>query len=431
MIRLLFFFILLPTLCKASVPDTTVDYFSDLSIRYEDRVYVPAIRTVILSSNPGSLSDATIRLGSEDKLFLLFDDLDGDFKTYSYTVVHCSYDWQPTNISVNEFINGFNDQPITDYSFSRNTLQKFTNYYASFPHDNFKLMLSGNYLLKVFRDNDPEKIIITRRFIVSEEIVTITGSVHPATIVSDRNFKQEVDFKINTGIAISNPFSELKTVIRQNGRWDNAVMNLQPQFVNGSELTYDYEDANVFRGSNEFRWFDTRSLRYQTERVQLIEMGTDGRKHVYLQNDEKRTYKRYLNNPDLNGRFMINSFDGGDSITEADYVYVHFFLKWEIPADEGDIYVFGAMSDWQFKPEMKMIYNYERRGYEAVVLLKQGFFNYEYVLRRDNQAAADDYYAEGMHQETENTYVVYVYQRKPGARFDRLVGIKRFSSRPQ
>ncbi len=431
MIRLFLLFILLPAVCTASAPDTTVDYFSDKSIRYEDHIYEPAIRTVILSSNPGSLSDAVIRLGSDDQLYLLFDDLDGDFKTYSYTVVHCSYDWEPSNLSVADFIDGFQDQPITDYRFSRNTLQKFTNYRASFPHDNFKLLFSGNYLLKVYRDNDPEKLILTRRFIVSEEIVSLTGSVHPATIVSDRNFKQEVDFKINTGNAISNPFSELKTVIRQNGRWDNAVMNLQPQFVNGSELTYDYEDVNVFRGGNEFRWFDTRSMRYQTERVQNIEMGSDGKKHVYLLTDEKRTYKRYLNNPDLNGRFMINSFDGGDSITEADYVYVHFFLKWEIPAEEGDLYVFGAMSDWQFKPEMKMIYNYERRGYEAMVLLKQGFYNYEFVLRRDNQAAADDYFAEGMHQETENTYVVYVYQRKPGARYDRLVGIKRFSSRPQ
>ncbi|MCU0434477.1 MAG: DUF5103 domain-containing protein [Bacteroidia bacterium] len=430
--NLLFVLLFLPLLGHAAVPDTTVDYFSDKSIRYDDRVYEPAIHTVILSSNPGSLSDATLRLGTDDVLYLLFDDLDGDFKNYSYTVQHCTYDWQPSNnLSVGDFIDGFMDQPITDYRFSRNTLQKFTNYRASFPHDNFKLLLSGNYLLKVYRDNDPEKLIITRRFIVSEELVSITGSVHPATIVGDRNFKQEVDFKINTGAVVSNPFTEIKPVIRQNGRWDNAVINMQPQFVNGSEITYDYEDVNVFRGGNEFRWFDTRTLRLQSERVQQIEMGSDGRKHVYLLTDEKRTYKRYMNNPDLNGRFMINSYDGGDSITEADYVYVHFFLKWELPTDEGDIYVFGAMSDWQFRPEMKMTYNYEKRGYEASILLKQGYYNYEFVLRRDNVQAADDFFVEGMHQETENTYVVYVYQRRPGARYDRLVGIKRFTTRPQ
>lgn len=414
---------------KAIVPDTTDEYYSQFALRYTDHVYQQSIRTIILSNNPSSLGEAIMKKDSDDRLFLGFDDLDGDFKNYQYTVVHCTYDWQPSNLSVSDYIDGFAEQPITNYRYSRNTLEQFTYYSTSLPNDNFRLLLSGNYLLKVYRDNDPDKLVLTRRFMIFEDDVLITGTVRAATVVGDRNFKQEVDFKINfTGNDITNPYNELKPVIRQNGRWDNMVTNLQPQFVNGSELIYDYDDRNVFPGGSEFRWFDTRSLRYQSERLQRITT-EGGMKHVYLLPDEKRTYKRYVSGNDINGRFMIKTYDGGDSTVEADYVYMHFFLPWEFPITEGNIYVFGSFCDWQCKPETKMSYNYERKGYEVTILLKQGYYNYEYVLQRDNKNAADDFFVEGMHQETENAYVIYVYQRKPGQYYDRLLGLKRLNSR--
>lgn len=432
--RFLFNFFLLIAFsitAKAAIPDTTEEYYSPFALRYEDYIYQPSIHTIILSSDPSSLGETLMKKGSEDRLFLGFDDLDGDFKSYQYTVIHCTYDWKPSNLSVSDYIEGFQEQPILDYRYSRNTLQKFTYYSTSFPNENFRLLLSGNYILKVYRDNDPDKLVFTRRFMIFEEDVIVTGTVHAATNVGDRNFKQEVDFRINyTGNDIANPFTELKPVIRQNGRWDNMVMNIQPQFVNGNELIYDYDDINVFLGGSEFRWFDTRSLRYQSERVQRMAM-EDGLKHVYLLPDEKRTYKRYVTAQDINGRFMIKTYDGGDSTVEADYVYVHFFLPWEPPITEGNLYVFGSFCDWQCRPETKMVYNYERRGYEAKLFLKQGYYNYEYVLQRDNTKIADNFFIEGMHQETENAYVVYVYQRRPGQRYDRLVGLKRLSSRPQ
>ncbi len=411
------------------LPDSTIEYYAENTLRYDDRAYIPTIATVILSPDVASMLPPIIMLNSEEKLFLSFDDLEGDYKSLWYTVIHCSAEWEPSNASVGDFIDGFPEQQISSYSFSRNTIQRYTHYESQFPNDQFKLLLSGNYLLKVYQDNDPEKLILTRRFMIYGNKVNLTGDVHASTIVADRNYKQEVDFTVTyTTTEITNPFQEIYPVILQNGRWDNAIVGLQPQFAMNQELRYDFEDVNVFKGGKEFRWFDTRTLRLNTERVETISKDSSGY-NVFLLSDERRTYKRYMNNADINGKFYVRTQDSNDSELEAEYCWVHFFMPWDLPVTEGNLYVFGALSDWQCTSKNKMTYNKEKRGYEAKLYLKQGYYNYEYVFLKDKETAADDYVAEGMNQETENDYWILIYFRKVGARTDELVAVKRLNSR--
>lgn len=266
----------------------TIEYFSNKTLRYEDHTYVKNLRTIQLSPEPNALTPPLILLNSEEKLLLNFDDLDGDYKTYNYTITHCNAKWEPSNILVSEFLDGFAENTISDYSFSRNTLQKYTHYNAEFPNQNLKLTKSGNYLLIVYTDNNIENICFSKRFMVFENKVDVNVSIHAATIVENRNFKQEVDFKIiySSG-EITNPYQEIYPVILQNFRWDNAIFGLSPQYVKDLELIYDYDDQNVFGGSSEFRWFDTRSLRYQSDRINKIEKGIDSIYNVWLLPDEK------------------------------------------------------------------------------------------------------------------------------------------------
>lgn len=406
----------------------TVDYYEGNALRYDDRAYIPTISTVILSPDPPTMLPPIIMLNSEDKLYLSFDDLAGDFKSVYYTVVHCSAQWEPSNCAVSDYIDGFAEQAITKYDFSRNTLQKYTHYQTVFPNESFRLLLSGNYIVKVYQDSDHEKLMLTRRFMVYENKVSLSGDVHAPTVVADRNYKQEVDFTVSyTTDEITNPFQEIYPVILQNGRWDNAVVGIQPQFLMNQELRYDYEDVNVFKGGKEFRWFDTRTLRLNTERVEKITK--DSIYHVYLLSDERRTYKRYMNNADINGKFLVHTQDNNNDETESEYCYVHFFLPWPVAEPGGNMYVFGAMTDWQCTSKNKMTYNTARRGYEATLYLKQGYYNYEYVFLKDKETAADNYVAEGMNQETENDYWVLIYFRKVGSRTDELVAVKRLNSR--
>jgi Domain of unknown function (DUF5103) len=410
-------------------PDTA-DYYTERILRYEDRTYVKNIRTVLFSPDVDGLVEPIIKLGSENKLYLSFDDLDGDYKVYNFSIVNCNALWQVSNASVTDYIEGFAQSPISEYRFSRGSIQSYTHYTASFPNFDMKIIHSGNYLLKVYEGNEEEKLIITRRFMVYDEKSTVAMNVHAATIVADRNFKQEVDFTINYNAAeISNPYAEIYPVIMQNHRWDNASFGIQPQFVRDQQLSYDYEDVNVFKGGNEFRAFDTRTLRLQTERVESISRDSTNAYQVQLLPDDKRTYKRYLTSPDINGRFLIRTTDAGNTELEGEYCWVHFFLPWPYPEQSGNVYIFGALSEWRCQPEFRMIYNSAKKGYEGSVYLKQGYYNYEYVLQKDGAAALDDVFAEGMHQETENVYTILVYYRRQGARMDELIGIKSAVSR--
>ena len=415
----------------ANVDSVADDYYGSNTIRYDDFVYKKNIKTVQLRDESFELTKAILNLGSEEKLKLSFDDLDADLKNYSYTLIHCNYNWEPSDLMPNEFIDGFLDNSINDYRYSFNTLQKYTHYNVSFPNNSLRIIKTGNYILKVYQDNNPDNIVITRRFLVFQNKISIESNVVAASIIEDRLFKHEIDFKINySGYQINNPYSDLKIILTQNNRWDNAKTNLKPVYVKDQELVYDYDEQNVFAGGNEFRFFDMRSIRYHSERIYSVKTDSAGN-HVELFNDEKRSFKRYYSQSDMNGDFLIKIQEGNNSEVEADYCYVSFFLPYDAPLTDGNLYVFGTYNAWKCTNENLLHYNPARFGYECTLYLKQGYYNYEYVFLKDGDVAADETLIEGMHYDTENDYSIYVYHRQVGTFYDQLIGVKRLNSMKQ
>lgn len=408
---------------------TTQDYYGSNTIRYEDYIYKKNIKTVLFHNESFELTQPILSLGAEEKFELSFDDLDADLKNYSYTIIHCNANWEPSDLVSAEYIDGFIDNNINDHDYSYNTLQKFTHYRVTFPNNNLRITKSGNYILKVYEEGDPDNLVLTRRFMIFQNRVAITSRVLQASIIEERNYKQELDFTINyKGYQINNPYNDLTIVMTQNNRWDNARTGFKPQFVKDNELVYDYDDLNVFPGGNEFRYFDIRSLRFKTEYVYKVNIDSAGN-HVILYNDEKRSFKRYSTYTEMNGKYLIKVQEGlGNSDVEADYCYVSFFMPFDEPMIDGNFYVYGALSDWRCNQENLMHYNMKRFGYECVMYLKQGFYNYEYVFMKDGSTVADETFIEGSHYETENDYTIYVYHRQQGTFYDQLIGVKRLNS---
>ncbi|MCX6296554.1 MAG: DUF5103 domain-containing protein, partial [Bacteroidetes bacterium] len=415
----------------SNIDTASDDYYGGNAIRYDDYVYKKNIKTVELRDESFLLSKAILSLGSEEKLKLSFDDLDADLKNYSYTLVHCNSNWEPSDLMPNEYIDGFLENSINDFRYSFNTLQKYTHYNVVFPNNSLRITKSGNYILKVYQDNNPENIIITRRFMVFQNKISIESNVTAASIIEDRLYKHEIDFKINyAGYQINNPYADLKIVITQNGRWDNAKTNLKPVYVKDQELVYDYDESNVFPGGNEFRIFDIRSIRYHSERIYSVKTDTAGN-HVELYTDEKRTFKRYYSQQDMNGDFLVKVQEGNNSEVEADYCYVKFFLPYDAALTDGNLYVFGGFNAWKCNNDNLLHYNPSRFGYECTLYLKQGYYNYEYVFLKDGEVAADETLIEGTHYETEDDYTIYVYHRQAGTFYDQLIGVKRLNSMKQ
>ncbi|MFM7177732.1 MAG: DUF5103 domain-containing protein [Bacteroidota bacterium] len=404
------------------------DYYTENYRRYEDFVYVENIKSVVFEQAGLRLSEPILQIGSDEMLLLKFDDLDADNKYYSYTLIHCNADWTPSNLLQSDYLQGFTEDRITDYKSSFNTIQSFTHYQLLIPGREVRPILSGNYLVKVYPEGEPDKPVITRRMMVVEPRTVIDAHVHQATTVQDRDSKQEVDFTISyQGLQVSNPFDDIKVVVKQNGRWDNAVTDLKPLFLKDNLLDYSYDGENSFNGGNEFRTFDTRTLRILTQNVKEILKGNDGFT-IVLMPAESRSFKRYSVENDINGRFLIRNQDGRDDDLEGEYLRVKFTLKHDILTD-GNYYVFGSLSDWRCGPANKMNYNYDEGSYEALLYLKQGYYDYVFGFLKDGAQFCDETIAEGSHYETVNEYTILVYHRATGTRADKLVGVKKVISR--
>ncbi|MFO7721783.1 MAG: DUF5103 domain-containing protein, partial [Bacteroidales bacterium] len=355
-------------------------YFNPDLVVMEDREYMPNIRAVKIYRQDVELSMPVLDLAAQDKLMLIFDDLDGFYKEYRYTIRHCDAYWNPSNLLTSEYIDGFSEGLIQDYAFSQATRQPYVHYQAFIPTEDMKITKSGNYIVLVYLAGDPSQVVLSRRFMIYESRVTVNARVKRSAVIEDQRFKQEIDFEIERGAyQVDNPYQDLIVIIQQNGRWDNAIRDLKPKLVTGSKLSYDWERINVFDGMNEYRHIDLRSLSRLTPRVHMIDRDSVWN-HVYVKPDFKRGFQVYLEDKDLNGEYVISSDEAlSNQYTEADYAWVHFTFPYQSPSDQGAIYLFGALTNWQFLPEAKMVYNATRNTYEASLYLKQGYYNYHYV----------------------------------------------------
>ena len=393
-----------------------------------DKVYKSSIKTVQFHRAGWDMTYPVIELNGMDQLELSFDDLSEQVGNYSYTLVHCDADWMPSRIVADEYIEGFTENPLQDYALSFNTTVNYVHYKLLIPNDEVRIRLSGNYILKVFEDYNQNKLALTQRFSVSESLASIEGRASRPVLDPFRDEGHQVSFQVTLGsVQVNDPYSEIKVAIQQNNRWNMSIRNLKPLFNRGKVLDYSYQEDNVFKAGNEYRYFDFKSLRYQSQFIKSIEYQVPNY-HIYLYPDEARDRRPYFYNEDLNGRYFIEVQEGTDREIESDYVYVHFTLPQEVPIITGDLYISGALTNWDYKPENRMVYNFEKKAYEQVLLLKQGHYNYEYVLLREDSLFPDATFIEGSHYETENDYVIYVYLSTTTSRYDRLIGYQFLNS---
>ena len=399
------------------------------TLRYENAIYNPSIHSVQLHPKRFEMGNPLIHLSFKDSLLLSFDDLSSNPQNYAYTLIHCNADWTPSELMESEYLEGFYEEPITDYQFSFNTIQNYVHYQTVIPSANLKPSLSGNYLLIVFPENQRDQPILSQRMMIMDEKVSVKGSVKRATDLEQRNYQHEIDFSIHhSGYDIDNPFGDIMPIITQNSRWDNSISGLQAVFVKDDEIVYDYEDENLFDGGNEYRFFDIQSLRYLSERLADISFEADTHK-VALRTDEARRFQRYSGLvKDINGKRLIRVQEGSRNAIEADYALVRLTLPYEHEISHGDLYVFGQISDYGFPESHRMTYNAEKNYYEANIYLKQGYYNYEYILKK-YEGGNINRFIEGTHYQTVNDYHIYIYHRKSGESYDRLIGIQKLTSK--
>lgn len=375
------------------------------------------IKTIVCKGKNQGDQFPVVKLG--EPVFLWFDDIQAGEADYYYKIVHCDYNWAPSALLPAQYLKGLNNQRITSYRNSTNTLQPYSHYELQIPNSQTQLTLSGNYLLEILDSRD--NLVFSRRFVVYEDRVQVGVTLKRSRNLASIREKQVVQFVLNTnGMALVNPQQEVKVAVLQNYRWKSALTGLRPQFFSGNQLIYRYDVETAFDGGNEFLFFDTKEIRTANNTIASVQL--QDHYHHYLFPHRSRAGQPYTYYPDLNGDFAVRSLNGNDDSTQADYSWVHVSLPYQNTTGLQQVYVVGRFNNYERTGENRLTFNERSGNWEGALFLKQGFYNYKYVLVRE-EGVVDENGVDGNFFETENQYLVLVYYRDFGGLYDRLIGI--------
>ncbi len=395
------------------------------ALRAEDTqtgVFSSSFRTLKTGVSDNFMSVPVIRLGSGERLEVSFDEIAEDNRYLSARLIHCNADWQPSSLVESEYLDSFNTMDIEDYAFSSNTFVHYVNYILEIPNETLNPLVSGNYLLQVYDRDEPSEVILQSRFRVVEPLVSISAQ---STAKTDRGINgkwQQVGLRIDgEGTDIGNPYQDIKVEIMQNGSEVTSRFLKAPLRVEGSTIFYEHSPELIFPASNEYRRFESTSVRFPGMRVDSTKyMGSNY--HTWVNVDYPRNDHNYEYDRTQHGRFLVKEYNSTDSNIGADYITVHFFLDMDRIIGK-EVYVDGEFTHGKCGDFNRMIYNGMKGGYELQIPLKQGAYNYQYVtIPDDENGIFPTSRIEGDKYETENEYNIYVYLRKPGDRYDRLIG---------
>ncbi|GHV24788.1 DUF5103 domain-containing protein [Bacteroidia bacterium] len=364
----------------------------------------------------------TLRVSVADngQMTVDFDVLGGDSEQYTYRIFHCNADWTPSDIPESDYLTGFQNLPLEDFTYSFNTKPDYVHYRLQIPNEDVSLKISGNYVLQIFQDGDTQPVLNACFWIV-EPKAEIAVQVSPITDKGANSTYQAVRIEVNYSSEIRNPSDELKIYVQQNNRRDNAVFVTRPLQLQNRKAIYDHHPGLIFDAGNEYRAFEMITHNYPGMNIESVEY-YDPYYHSILRPDRMRSDRAYLFDEDIDGKFVIRNMDAQDSDTEADYQLVHFFLPCKKPLAE-PVYLLSEAFHHSLNARSKMEYSEQERGYVKTALLKEGYYNYLYVTRNGNSPASTTA-IEGNYYQTENEYRVMVYARPVGARYDQLIGVK-------
>lgn len=390
--------------------------------QYTTRSFKSNIKSVQIANYSKYPLHPVVSLNEDEQLLLSFDDLSAEAATYSYRIVHCDANWQPSHLQESEYLDGFSTNYIDEVETSFNTYFTYNHYELPIPNANWRYKISGNYAIEVYQDNDDNKLVLTACFRVVDPQVSILAQATARTNISYQGNYQQVNIDVNySDYSIKDPYNEVITVVTQNNRNDNLVVLTAPDYLERNKLRYLNNNKLIFEAGNQYRVFDISSEKILSERVESIDYFAPYY-HATLFPDEIRSTKQYDYIQDVHGRYQVNVQFSDQSQTDGDYFFTHFSLPVDQPFFDQEVYLLGELTGNVLGADARMTYNAQKHCYEKTLLLKQGGYNYLYVTVPKDKRKCSLQPIEGNFWQTQNEYTVYVYHRPFGCKYDKLIG---------
>ena len=397
-----------------------------------DKIYDSSIHSILIHPLNKPLAMPVVVLNEGSPLQVSFDDFKADYQDYNYAIELMNANWTASSLSSFDYVKGFNQIKINSFSVSTMASQHYYHYQFSFPNVNCKPTKSGNYILKVFKNGNANELVFTQRFYVVEDQVGIAAQVQEPFDGNISKTHQKISVQLDLKQIYSLQPEQLQLEVIQNYRYSDAIKISEPNFIRGNILEYNKEDQLIFPSGKEARWLDLQSMQLVSDRISRFQKVQD-KNYVFLKPDMSRNELAYYSFNDLNGNYLISNTDALQSENQNDYAYVVFTYlpKDHLPLVGQNLYLSGAFTNNTLNKNAEMVFDPKLGVYQKTLILKQGYYSYNYILRdRLDPNSLDDFTeTEGNHWETENNYSILVYYRAPGTQYDSLLGFSTINSK--
>lgn len=382
-----------------------------------NRIFTEDIQSLQTTVGRDWLSPPVITLSDitrgKKHIVISFDEMSHDYRRLIYRIERHEADWKPSEeLFESDWLVGFNDNPIEDFTKSINTTFLYTHYNIKIPNDKCQLTMSGNYRVSVYDADNPDELLLETDFMIVENTARLSLESTTNTDIDINKSHQQLTMRLDYGsLNVADPQEQLITIVKQNNRDDNMRWNVKPNITMGNSLIWQHNRELIFDGGNEYHKFETLDLSHPTMGIDHISW--DGSAfNVYPFVSEPR--RNYSYDEGANGAFCIRNSEYTDIDYTCDYAWIHYTLKTGRQL-EGEIFIDGWWTTSDNRSKYIMHYDSQDKSYHLKLLQKQGHYSYQFLqLMPDGSINIPE--CEGNFHETENTYQAYTYYRQQGGR---------------
>ena len=362
---------------------------------------------------------------ANSQIEISFDYLSDEEPYLEYRILHCDAQWQQDDLSELDYLDGFLPVKVERAKPSFNTFSNYFHYSVHFPNDDVQLLVSGNYAVIFYEEGDADTPLAEATFSVSEQLAFVAGDVSANTDIDYLQHHQQLSLQCTWSqqqLPYLDAAQDLHLVVTQNHRPDTRRTLTAPSRMEAGKAIYEHQRPLIFEAGNTYRRFEFTDYRYATLGVDKVRYQAP-EYHVSLNRDLSRAGGFYRYDQDQHGRYLIHALRVEDVDTESEYFVAEFTLSDVLPPKgNAGIFLSGDFTYGQTSDAYQMHYNLDRQCYVAELRLKQGHYNYQYLVKHPDGTLSPQV-VEGNYYETQNQYDVYVYYHPMGARYDRLLGV--------